>query len=196
MSHWYDVLDPTGKNFMGLGERFGRIMGAFATGNTTEFHRSDPFFSKQGTALNRWGRSVGGSGPGAVGGFITGGPYGAVAGGAAGGLSEDQGLANNTSAAGFGKNFGIGLGSGALAGYGRGLMSGGQGGGWAGSLAAPSAGGGAGTSAAPASSPYARAFQMSQGMGGQQQQTPAQPTQQEMMEKIYQLYPNLRPRGI
>lgn len=189
---WTDIFDPTSKNFLGMGERFGRIAGALATANTTEFHRSDPFFSKQGTGLNRWGRSVGGSGPGAVGGFITGGPYGAVAGGLAGGLATDQGLSNNTSAQGFGKNFGLGLGAGAVTGYGAGALSGGQSGGWAGSLAAPSAAGSGGTGAV-ASTPYSRGFSMAQGMGPQQQQPAAQTDQQSMLEKIYQLYPQLRP---
>lgn len=199
MSQWYKILDPSGKNFMGLGERYGRIMGALATGNTTEFHRSDPFFSKPGTGFNRWARSVGGSGPAAVGGYITGGPYGAVAGGVTGALAEDQGLANNTSAAGWGKNFGMGLGAGGVAGYARGLYTGGSGGGWAGSLAGGGAGAGGGSSAAPAAtqSPYARAFQMAQNMPGQQQQPQQQapmPSQADTLAHIYQIYPQLRPR--
>lgn len=195
MSIWKD-LDPTGNNFLGLGPHIGRILAALGTANASEMHRTDPFGTTPGSAANHFGRSLGGIGPGAVGGFVTGGVPGAIVGGVGGGAAAGTGATNSTTLSGWGENLGIGAGAGGLAGYGAGLASGGSSGGFAGSLAAPSASGGVGASGsgATASSPVSRALQMMRGMpsNNQEQGATAAP-QMSPMERVYAMYPQLRP---
>lgn len=209
MSFW-GKLDPTNDHFLGLNPAFARQMGDMMTGALAEYHRKDPFWTQQGTGINKIGRSVGGAGPGAVGGFVTGGPYGAVAGGIGGGILAGTGKTDNTTLSGFGENLGVGVGAGSLAGYGlgSGLWSGGGYGAGAGAgaggvptagvngvtTASGATGLGQGVGAPAASTPgWMRALQMARSDGNQQQDVP-QGNYHAIIENIYKMLPNLKPR--
>lgn len=132
MGFW-DSLDPSGNNFLGLGPKIGRIMAGINTAGGSEFHRTDPGATTPGSTWNKVGRGFGGAGPGAVGGFFAGGVPGAIVGGIGGGIAGGTGATNSTTMSGWGEDLGIGVGSGKLAaltyGGGGGSLFGGGGGG-------------------------------------------------------------------
>ncbi len=190
-------LDPTSQNFMGLGPTAGRIISDMLTlpMGTTEWFRKDPMGFGSNTIAGKVGHGIGGSMEGGAGGaasgFMTGGPYGAIVGGGlgatTGGVRSGLGDSDPTSLHGHGGgalgNFGIGFGEGLVGGSAVSGMAGGGGG-------AAGTGGTGGTASSPVHNAlnYMRMGQMG---GGEQ---PAQPPQQNSMERIYQMYPALRPR--
>lgn len=176
-----DYFDPTGNNFLGLGKYMGRGLGDIATMGQGEWFRPDPYGMGRNTIGGQIGHGAGGAMQGAAGGFMTGGIPGAVMGGATGGVRSGLGDSSPWTLAGQGGggtgNFGIGAGEGALYSGGHALMAGGP------------ASGSAPTQGSPMS-PVSKALNMMRGMTSQ---PPQQAPQQDLLSKIYAMYPNLRP---
>lgn len=196
MGFW-NTLDPTSDNFFGMGPKWGRIFAGINSAGGTEFHRTDPMATTPGTTWNQVGRGFGGAGPGAVGGYAAGGPYGAVAGGIGGGILGGTGKTNSTTPSGWGEDLGAGFGLGKLMAmtYGGGagnLAKGGGAGGASGGGSAAGGGAAGGAAGGSQSSPIMNMLMASRGMGGEQQQEPEK-TPQERLEKLYAMYPSLRP---
>lgn len=162
---------------------------------------------------NKLGRTVTGGLEGGAGGFITGGPVGAGMGAATGAGLSGTGTTDPYKLKGGAINFGSGMGAGGLGHAGM-SMFGGSGGmspymptsspnmGAAGSTLGPGGMGsplnpmsGAAPTSAGTASPVSQALQMMRGMpmGGQGQQQQAQSSPQDILQKLYKMFPGLRP---
>lgn len=220
--NWGEIFDPTGHNFLGAGDKFGRILGDLMTLGQGEFFRPDPFGMGRHTVGGKVGHGIGGAAQGGVGGFFTGGLPGAVVGGTTGGVRSGLGDSEPWTLAGRGGgglgNFGIGAGEGVvLSGMGS-LIGKGGGGAMVPYIqtSAPGSMGSAGITTGPggmfsplnpmSSSPVlgaskgpsslATAFKLMRMLprGGQQGNGAQQRQDQEMqMRLIYQMFPNLKP---
>jgi hypothetical protein len=117
------AVNPTSKNFLGLGGTASRAVGAVVSGGVSELYKPDPYGVGRNTAFSKGlGGGVTGSTVGAGTGFLVGGPWGAVAGGVLGGVGGTvaglKGASNNYTRVGIAKNVGIGVGGGLLGGAG------------------------------------------------------------------------------
>lgn len=120
MSFW-DKLNPAGKDFLGLGNTAGRVLGDIFTGGFGELGRPDPFGAKRKTGF---AKTIGGLVTGGIAGFgtglLVGGPYGAIVGGVlgatGGGIAGATGTTKNYTIGGVASNIGIGVGAGGIGG--------------------------------------------------------------------------------
>lgn len=191
-------------------EELVRGMAAVPTGGMSEVFGRD----------NQIGRTFSGGAEGGVGGFLTGGPIGAAMGAGTGMGLSGTGTTDPYSLKGGGINFGSGLGAGGLGSLGGSMMGGGgsmvpyaptsapnmgmAGSSLGGGMGSPlnlgpsamgSTGAATGTPVAASAGP-GTASQMLQAMRGMpsggQQQAPAS-QQMNVLQKLYQMFPGLRP---